>query len=296
MSQRGKKSCRNPGKTKNASAISTRLLKRWKNLFYMIIGYFDDSGTSAHDSVVAVAGYIGSELQWQRFCREWGSLLSEFDVRVMHRTDLENYRREFAGWTPEKRNEFVNKAQRIIKRRTYVAIGKAILRADFEDLFPDNLKRFYGGAYGFCAILCLSRAKRWFDQTKVGDLIDWVFEAGTEGSGQISHLFNALWRDGQMRNDFRLGNWSFAGKDVVPLQAADVIAYEVFKHATNQFVAQPRRRARLSLDHLVRPQDDEHLECWTREDLQEYLTNPVAQRLVDDLTKAPLNNNVTEAG
>jgi hypothetical protein len=260
------------------------LFKSRSDLFGMVTGYFDDSGTSAHDSVVVVAGYIGSVSQWQKFGQEWRSLLSEFGVTVMHRTDLENYRGEFVGWTPETRNVFVNKAQQIIKRRTYVAIGKAVIKADFEEVFPDNLKRFYGGAYGFCAILCLARAKRWFDKTNLKDPIDWVFEVGTEGSGQISHLLNSLYTDVQMRTDFRLSRWSFADKDVVPLQAADVIAYETFKHATNQLVTQPRRKVRISLQHLVRSQDDEHLEYWSKEDLEAYLKDPIAQGLIKDLT------------
>jgi hypothetical protein len=197
----------------------------------MVTGYFDDSGTGANDSVVVVAGYIGSVMQWQKFAQEWGSLLSEFGVTVMHRVDLESLQGEFVTWTAEKRNIFVNKAQQIIKRRTYVAIGKSVIKADFEKMFPENLKRFYGGAYGFCAILCLARAKLWFDKTNLKDPINWVFEAGTEGAGQINHLFNALYTDVPTRNDYRLGSWSFAGKDIVPLQAADVIAYEMFKHA-----------------------------------------------------------------
>ena len=242
----------------------------------MVTGYFDDSGTSAHDSVVVVAGYIGSLSQGEKFAREWRSHLSKFNVTVMHRTDLECFHGEFAGWTPEQRTEFVSKAQQIIKRRTYVAIGNAVIKADFERMFPDRLKRFCGGAYGFCAILCLARAKRWFDKAKQQDPIEWIFEAGTDGSGHIAHLFNALYANVQSRTDFRLSRWSFAGKDEPQLQAADLIAYEVFKHATN------RAMAWLSLQHLVRPQDDDFLEFWLEEDLDTYLKAPAAQSLLKD--------------
>lgn len=259
------------------------LFKRGKDLFGMVTGYFDDSGTSAKDSVVVVAGYIGSVVQWQKFDREWGSLLSKYGVTVMHRADLESSWGEFVGWKPEKRKEFVKKAHQIIKRRTYVAIGTAVVKADFEELFPGILKRFYGGAYGFCAILCLSSAKAWFDKKHQKDPIDWVFEQGTEGSGQISLLFDAVSKNVKMRNDFKLGNWSFARKNVLPLQAADVIAYEVFKQVTNQIVAQPWRKVRLSLEDLVRSQDDQHIDYWTREALEEHLKSPAAQNLIKDL-------------
>ena len=70
------------------------LFKRRKDLFGMVTGYFDDSGTGANDSVVVVAGYIGSVTQWRKFGREWGSLLSEFGVTVMRRSDLEKFPEE----------------------------------------------------------------------------------------------------------------------------------------------------------------------------------------------------------
>lgn len=253
-------------------------------MFGMVTAYFDDSGTGASDSVVVVAGYIGSVFQWQKFNMEWSWLLSQFGVSQMHRAELESFHGDFYGWTPERRSLFVNKAQQIIKRRTYVALGCAVIKEEFETMFPDNLKRFYAGAYGFCATLCLARARRWFDKTNQKDAIDWVFEAGTQGSGQIGHLLNALYSDVDARRDFRLRGWSFSGKDVLPLQAADVIAYEMFKHATNQLVTQPRRNVRISFQHLVRSQDEERLEYWTNEDLEEYLKHPVAQNLIKDLT------------
>ncbi len=240
----------------------------------MVTGYFDDSGTSPSNAVAVVAGYVGSTSQWQKFNTEWGALLSKFNVPIMHRTDLESFRGDFIGWNPEKRNLFVNKAQEIIKRRTYVAIGNSVIKADFEEVMPDILKKLYGGPYGYCAMLCIARARRWCEKTKQKEPIDWIFEAGTVGSGQVNIMMNALYADNTTRGDFRINGWSFRNKTIVPLQAADVIAYEMFKYVTNQILQQPGRNVRISFEHLVRSHDDEYLEHWAKNRLAEYVAEP----------------------
>jgi hypothetical protein len=243
----------------------------------MITGYFDDSGTGANDSVVAVAGYVGSVSQWQKFDQEWGKLLAQYSVSKMHRAELESGYGEFVGWTREKKNSFIAKAQEIIRKRTYLPIGMSVIKEEFEEVFPNSLKKVYGGAYGFCVILCLTRAKHWFDKVNHREPIDWVFEAGTAGSGQIAHLMNAMYSDSEMRQDLRINGWSFGGKNIQPLQAADIIAYEAFKHVTNQLVAQPRRDVRISFKHLMRSKDDEHLEHWSKDQMEDYVSHPTCQ-------------------
>jgi hypothetical protein len=114
--------------------------------------------------------------------------------------------------------------------------------------------------------------------------IDWVFEAGTAGSGQIGRLMHLIYTDTAMRKDFRVNSWSFGGKDIRPFQAADVIAYEVFKQVTNQLVQQPQKRnIRISFQHLTRSQDDDYLEYWTKEQLEEYVSTPTVQTFIQHL-------------
>ena len=61
-------------------ASSVESFRTDQTLFGMITAYFDDSGTGANDSVVAVAGYVGSVSQWQKFDQEWANLLAQYGV------------------------------------------------------------------------------------------------------------------------------------------------------------------------------------------------------------------------
>jgi hypothetical protein len=259
------------------------LFKSTTDLFAMITAYFDDSGTSQSNSVAAVAGYIGSVAQWERFGIEWNNLLHASGVSQMHRTDLESFYGEFAGWTPQKRDVLVNKAQEIIKDRTYVGIGHSVVKEDFERILPQILQEFYGGPYGYCAFLCIARAIRWHGNKKISEPLDWVFEAGTEGSGQFNMLMSTLYANPDMRRDFKVNGWAFRDKTVVPLQAADVLAYEMFKHVTNQIVGKGEKKVRISFNYLIRPQDDDYLEYWPQDRLEEYVESKTTQDLMKNL-------------
>jgi hypothetical protein len=249
----------------------------------MIAGYFDESGTSLNNQSIGVAGYFGSCSQWEKFNVEWEEMLSEFGLTEFHRTDIESRHNYVPGWTTADRDSVVKRAHKIIKEFTYIGVGNAVVKADFEEVFPPILKEFYGGAYGYCAFLCVARAKAWHDNIKSKDAIAWVFEAGAKGANQFKILMKTLYADPEMRQAFRIGGWSFFGKDILPLQAADTIAYELFKFVEGHII-ENRGKLRKSFQDLIRDNDNEHLEFWPKERLQEYVDSDVAKNLMKSLT------------
>ena len=65
---------------------------------------------------------------------------------------------------------------------------------------------------------------------------------------------------------------SFQGKDLAPLQAADVLAYELFKLVENQVIDNSAKHdVRLSARDLVGAEDGKYLDCWDRERLEEWV-------------------------
>ena len=81
---------------------------------------------------------------------------------------------------------------------------------------------------------------------------------------------------------YRVNGWTFFGKDLLPLQAADTIAYELFKFVQGQIV-ENRGKPRLSFEDLIREKDNEYLEFWPRERLQEYVETGGIQTLIRTL-------------
>ncbi|MGH7934289.1 MAG: hypothetical protein ACREQN_14170 [Candidatus Binataceae bacterium] len=111
-----------------------------------------------------------------------------------------------------------------------------------------------------------------------------MFECGAnEGVGQVMEMFRQLRSDPALSKGFRIGSLSFSCKDVVPLQAADILAYEVFKQVENQVVDQGKkpdgtpRHVRISVKGLVRPEDISYLQYWDRAGLGDWIADAERQ-------------------
>jgi hypothetical protein len=218
--------------------------------------------------------------------------LQKYDVRMMHRADLETWHGEFTaerGWNPTRRTAFLSELQPIIKSCTKVALGTAIIKEDWDEVMPDWLKRFFGGVYGWCAHECVVAVRVWCERPNRGHAhpITWAFEQGAQGQGQVAQMFAELSRDPTLKAAFRIGALSFPGKEVVSLQAADTLAYEVFKQVENQIVDRGEMHdVRLSVRHLMRPQDPGYLKYWDRARLREWLTRSQERGVLDRIRQA----------
>lgn len=256
--------------------------------------YCDESGTDARNRVACVAGYIGQVVQWARFKRDWEKVLHKapYGVELMHRADLETWHGEFTeerGWNPNRRKAFLRELHPIIKSRTKVAIGSAVIKKDWEEVMPYWLKRGMGGVYGWCAHECVVAARVWCARPirNYRHPINWVFEKGAEGQSQVALMFTELDRDPLLSKEYRIGNWSFACKDVVPLQAADTLAYEIFKQVENQVVDRgAKRNVRFSVKDLIRPQDLPYLKYWDRARLKEWLATNLERGALESMRRA----------
>jgi hypothetical protein len=239
----------------------------------MFTVYCDDSGTAADNRVAVVAGYVSTEKEWTLFVDQWRRLLERHRLKMIHRADLESLRGECSearGWNPERRRVLLRKAHQVIKRRTIVGIGSAVIKKDFEEAMPQWVKRLFGGVYGWCAHCCLVSVGRWSQQQPINTDISWVFEAGTTGAGQVATMFEALSEDrfGQEQLKVRADSLTFAAKSCVPLQAADTFAYEIYKHVENQILDSGKRPIRLSAWDLFRPQlEGKYCQYWDKIEL-----------------------------
>lgn len=228
------------------------LFKSEDALFFMLTAYFDDSNTSPNQKVAVVAGYLGSVSQWERFRHRWAALLEEFEIEITHRTDLQNLKKDFSTWDEQRRDAFVSKAYGIINRFTYVPIGAAVSTEDFNAIVPKHMKTVLGGVYGFCAYVCVSYITEWCNRHNYKDKIQYVFEDGTYGRGQVNEWFRVIIRSKELRERYLYGGISFQTKELEPLQAADFVAYDLGRYALD--VRLGRQRAdvfRIYEEHVL---------------------------------------------
>jgi hypothetical protein len=237
----------------------------------MLTAYCDDSGTDAARRTAVVAGYLATDIQWERFALRWTPLLDAYGVSRLHRVDLESFKREFKKWNPDRRKEFLVKAHRIIKRHTYVGFGTGVIKGDFEEVMPSWVKDMFGGVYGWCANECIVHIAKWCQRKSYKERIPWIFERGTSGHGYVSALFETLSKHSEWGERHSIGTCRFQDKRTIPLQAADTLAYEVFKHLENRIIDEGKRDVRLSALDLVRPGDEPYLKYWDKARMARWL-------------------------
>jgi hypothetical protein len=109
---------------------------------------------------------------------------------------------------------------------------------------------------------------QWCDSHNYDGNVQYVFEAGSIGHGQLDQMLGATYYMKTDEGKLRIGGWSFQNKKTIPLQAADVIAYESFKLGENNIAANTGRKVRTSAKALMRAQDLYHCHYWTEKDLR----------------------------
>ena len=206
-----------------------RDLAQKDRLVLALHAYFDDSGTHAGSEAVTVAGYISTVEQWDMFTREWAAVLAEWGLGCFHMTDFANKVGKYREWSDQERRFRFGRLVSIINRHAIASVGIGIPKQAFDQIFPKNAKRFVGGAYGLAATACFFEAARILEPGYPSARIAYFFEAGTRGSGEILKVFNWNYNDREQRPKLKLISIKFEGKEFPPLQAADILAYELYR-------------------------------------------------------------------
>lgn len=198
----------------------------------------DESGVHDGSPVVTVAAYIGTAREWRGFISQWNR--EKGPVRVFHSADCQHLCGEFRGWNGEDRDAFVVRMLKVIRTTNIAGVAVGINMDDFRDALRDHpdLARIIGQPYGAC-----------FHWT-LGSLVEQLDGAGVYDRLAIYHETNDYQEDARATFEFfreagsgrRHMSLTFGSKaQFVPLQAADILAYECNRRLRD--LSRPTRRA-----------------------------------------------------
>ena len=231
---------------------------RRRRLLALVTAYFDESGAEDRP-VFAVAAFLSSERKWKRFDEEWRKELRRRRVSIFHMTDFESRWGEFKDkdWSNDDRTAFIAQLAHIIKNTIIIGVGHAVLLQDFRCVFcPDaSGEELLRRAYVFLFHSCLDD----FVTHLVPHLPPWdrriacICEEREGVEGATVEKFQETRRRVPAWGEIFNITPTFASKEAFrPLQSADILAYEGYKHVTNQFLGdqalRPVRKLFTSLD------------------------------------------------
>ena len=190
--------------------------------------------------VCAVAGYLGTEAQWERFAPRWESVLAGAGLKAFDTADYARGEGEFAGWNADQKTELLERLLGPIKESGLGAIGSALPLAEFEALSSADRVSLTCGrpddphllCFNHCLVDVAQRAAPLPREEKVCFLFDWHDDIGSA----------ALWHFEELKNltsepvRERLGALGFdSRKEFSPLQAAELLAFECSHHTEDDY-------------------------------------------------------------
>jgi hypothetical protein len=207
----------------------------------IITTYLDESGTHNSSPISVMAGYVGTATQWARFETDWTARVRSAGVRFIHGVELSKRTEQFKGWTPDAVNALMRSLDSVIA--THLQLGFSVIVRD------DDYKSIYGAGphprrvpkdtkYGVCFRACLrfvpsliASKLKMAEQTALAAklTINFVLEQGHRNLGDARRLFYLYKADVLSEWEPLVGTLSTSTKNSPGSQAADFLAYAVYR-------------------------------------------------------------------
>ena len=269
--------------------------------FVMIRVYMDDSGTHSGSPYCLIAGYWGGHGQWLKFEREWQKVLTaynvpEFHAKIYWARDAKKERvGPYKGWSEDRRREVLFSLLNVIGKHKVYPFAHGVSRSEWNK--QSRLERQnYCGSNGrlqapdnpmyMAFTTCILRTIR---HCHPGVMMNFVLDSNKNSDpwAAISYgeLKSFMSREGRAEAR-KLGDLTFAFSDrALPLQAADLLAYEAYKYAiwaNGDHTVQVRPSYMLALRNF-RSRDDFWLYDARRfADIRKHAQNTTARSLNSD--------------
>lgn len=194
----------------------------------MLNAYLDETGHSRDEAqkFVGMAGLVAPVMNWEFFDPAWRAALKSFSIQHFHMREFAFSKGPFKGWQENQRQELFGTLLRVINESGAMPIG-SILRLDVFRSLLEECRTYVPDPYYICMVSCLSLIEGFAVHTDA-DTVAIVL------SEQVEFKRNALRLFDQIRRDFQIPQRALPPafrdmRDVVQLQAADLVAYEMQK-------------------------------------------------------------------
>lgn len=212
----------------------------------MLWGFMDETGHSRDERqrFNGMAGLVAPLEHWAEFERKWKKTLKEFKIPHFHMKDFESSaltefsrtsKNPFKGWSQIKKAKLFQKLLKHMETAYVYPLGSSLAMEDFRRLTPEQRALFDDPYYmGFVSVLAFVGG--FLDKAGAASSVRAaiVFSDQVEFKNRALEFFERAISDEEFIKR-RIDPPSFRDmRDLVPLQAADIVAYEVYKEHERQ--------------------------------------------------------------
>lgn len=213
-----------------------------------ITAYFDESQDGIQSHVFALAGWTAWNIEWDLFEPKWNAVLAAHQVPELHMREYESSWGFFRGWGPDRKipllSALIDTFEQSAVAPSHGPIGfwSAVPLQDYKQYVRGRPLKWEDDPAFLCFLYCLKRILPFTVGTPVDVQVDFVFDQKPE----LEQRMHAIYHQVQRLPDFaafrhRFGSLRFASRRAsAALQAADLLAYECYKHTANALTGFPR--------------------------------------------------------
>jgi Protein of unknown function (DUF3800) len=196
------------------------LLRDPDHLVALFEAYFDESGSHDGSPVLCVAGYLFDKEGCLELDSEWKAVLDEYSLPFFRMSDCAHRTGPFKSLSKQQCIDCETKLIHIIKRHMRYGVTTTVNEAEYDEWAPPELP--FGHAYSWCCYMCLVGIGSWIKKANFQGEIAYVFEAGHRDQTQANSIMEGVLDLPELKYKAH----AFMKKEVRPLQAADLLAWQ----------------------------------------------------------------------
>jgi hypothetical protein len=184
--------------------------------------YFDASGTQHDKAVLVVAGLMSTAEYWTEFETVWRERLTRSGLAYFHRKEM-NLR---------KQPRLIEDLAEITRTYAMRKFGMVVRVDKLHEMVDEVIyKNWALDAYSYAARACAAHARIWAKRNNQQSVPDLVYATGDKGRNQLEQRLRTdgfsgySFRPAQDQVDRKTGQFMLCAP---PLQAADLLAYELY--------------------------------------------------------------------
>jgi hypothetical protein len=207
--------------------------------------FFDESGERKHSPVLVLGGFLAPYVRWQDFTEQWKLMLGKKpDIEYFKMNDAQKLRGQFRGWSEKDRDERVRAAYRTIEDHVSFQVSCIVDIEALHKIVPKEElgRRKQPNPYYVAFSGIITKITQYQRTIGVSEKIDFIFDERVMEQSKIVDGWDAFKENAPMDTRDLLGSVPVFGDDkqLLPLQAADLLAWWVRKMATEEPDKVPR--------------------------------------------------------
>lgn len=239
----------------------------------MLQAYVDDSGSHDGSHNMVLAGYWGRVHQWKKFEQAWKAVLDSEGIDEFHakkfwpRIPGKGRVRPYHDWSDERHASFIDRLLAVIESSKIYPFACGVVAAEWDNLEVEaktiltvQEKQALQKPMLFAMMRIMFRVAKYCNQGKV---VNFTFDECSSDKLKTAVMLRFAEVKRVFRDDDplieRIGGLEFESSEkALPLQAADLLAYEAHRYAkaAKDDIKHPvRTEYRRALRHFIHKDD-----------------------------------------